>query len=42
MATVNFPHGLYYPDNNDIPLSDIAATLLAHERLLPIVANVLE
>jgi hypothetical protein len=42
MQELRFPHGLYYPDNHDIPLSDIAATLLAHERLLPIVADAFE
>ncbi|QBX38647.1 hypothetical protein E4M02_11030 [Brevundimonas sp. S30B] len=42
MQEVRFGHGFYYPDNHDIPLSDIAATLLAHERLLPIVADALE
>ncbi|MDZ4052606.1 MAG: hypothetical protein U1E24_04980, partial [Phenylobacterium sp.] len=42
MATAEFQHALFYPDNHDIPLSDIAATLLAHERLLPMVGDVLE
>jgi hypothetical protein len=37
-----FRHGLEYPDNKGIPLSDIAATLLAQERLLPIVSEILE
>lgn len=42
MQELRFSHGFYYPDNHDIPLSDIAATLIAHERLLPIVADALE
>ena len=42
MQELRFQHGIYYPDNHDVPLSDIAATLLAHERLLPVVADALE
>lgn len=42
MATARFPHGFYYPDNHAISLPDIAATLLAHERLLPLVGELLE
>lgn len=39
---LNFPHGIYYPDNHDIPLGDIAATLVAHDKLLPIVVDAFE
>lgn len=42
MQELRFNHGLYYPDNHDIPLADIAATLIAHERLLPIVTDAME
>lgn len=42
MQSITFEHGLYYPDNHDVPLSDIAATLIAHERLLPIVVDAFE
>lgn len=42
MQELRFSHGLYYPDNHDIPLGDIAATLIAHERLLPIVTDAME
>lgn len=42
MHELRLPHELYYPDSHDVPLSDIAATLIAHERLLPIVADMLE
>lgn len=42
MPEVRFRHGLEYPDNHAIPLSDIAATLLAHERLLPVVMEMFE
>lgn len=42
MGETVFNHGFYYPDNHDIPLSDIAATLIAHERLLPVVSHILE
>ena len=42
MPEVIFPHGIDYPDNKPITLSDIAATLIAHERLLPAVGEVLE
>lgn len=39
---LTFPHGIYYPDNHDIPLSDIAATLVAHDKLLPVIADAFE
>lgn len=42
MATARFPHGFYYPDNHAISLPDIAATLVAHERLLPLIGELLE
>lgn len=42
MQEVRIPHGIYYPDSHDVSLSDIAATLLAHERLFPIVVETLE
>lgn len=42
MLEIRFRHGLDYPDNHGIPLSDVAATLLAHERLMPLVSELLE
>jgi hypothetical protein len=42
MREIRLHHGLEYPDNHGITLSDVAATLLAHERLLPIVAELME
>jgi hypothetical protein len=42
MAEVVFRHGIEYPDNHGIPLSDIAATLIAQERLLPVVSGMLQ
>jgi|1186.fasta_scaffold351098_1 hypothetical protein len=42
MPETLFHHQLDYPDNDGITLSDIAATLLAHERLIPLAAEVLE
>lgn len=42
MTSNVFRHGFYYPDSHNVPLSDIAATLIAHERLLPIIAEILE
>lgn len=42
MPLARFPHGFEYPDNHGIPLSDIAATLIAHERMLPLVGELLE
>lgn len=42
MHTIQLPHELYYPDSHDVPLSDIAATLIAHERLLPVAVDALE
>lgn len=42
MQELRFEHGFYYPDNHDVPLSDIAATLIAHEKLLPIIADAFE
>jgi hypothetical protein len=37
-----FQHGFYYPEAHDASLSDIAATLVAQERMLPVVIDVLE
>lgn len=42
MADAVFRHIVEYPDNHDIPLSDIAATLIAQERLIPLAAEMLE
>jgi len=42
MAEAVFRHELIYPDNHGITLSEIAATLIAHERLIPIAAEILE
>lgn len=42
MHELRLPHEIYYPDSHDVSLSDIAATLLAHERLLPVIADTLE
>ncbi|WP_157619376.1 hypothetical protein [Skermanella stibiiresistens] len=42
MSESVFRHIIEYPDNDGITLSDIAATLVAHERMLPIVASILE
>src|SRR3954465_9783587 len=42
MRETLFHHQLDYPDNDGITLTDIAATLLAHERLIPVAAEVLE
>lgn len=42
MHEVRLPHAIYYPDSHDVSLSDVAATLLAHERLLPVVTETLE
>lgn len=42
MAAAYFKHGLYYPSAHDIPLSDIAATLIAHERMMPVVAEIIQ
>lgn len=42
MTETVFKHGLYYPDAHKLSLSDIAATLTAHERLLPVVRSILE
>lgn len=42
MQTIRLPHELYYPDSHEVSLSDIAATLVAHERLLPIAIDALE
>lgn len=42
MARSEFQHGLYYPDAHNVSLSDIAATLIAHEKLLPIISEILE
>lgn len=42
MAELVLHHGIDYPDNEGISLSDIAATLLAHERLLPVVTDILQ
>lgn len=41
MAETRFPHGLYYPDAHSLSLSDIAATLTAHEHLIPVVAGII-
>ena len=42
MAEAVFHHVIEYPDNHNIPLSDIAATLIAQEKLIPLVSEVLE
>lgn len=42
MPTISLPHELYYPDSHEVSLSDIAATLIAHERLLPMAIEALE
>jgi len=42
MTETVFKHGLYYPDAHKLSLSDIAATLTAHERLLPVVRSIIE
>lgn len=42
MPLIQFPHGIDYPDNDQIPLPDIAATLIAHERFLPVVVQLFE
>lgn len=42
MAEIIFRHGFRYPDLTDASLSDIAATLIAHEKITPIVGDLLE
>ncbi|MFC7378233.1 hypothetical protein [Brevundimonas sp. GCM10030266] len=42
MQQIQLPHEIYYPDSHDVSLSDIAATLIAHEKLLPIAVDALE
>jgi hypothetical protein len=42
MPETTFRHELVYPDNHGITLSDIAATLIAHERLIPVAVEILE
>lgn len=37
-----FRYDVAYPDNHNIPLSDVAATLLVYERVAPILGRVLE
>ncbi len=42
MAEAIFQHTIEYPDNHGITLSEIAATLLAQEKLIPIAVETLE
>lgn len=42
MAEAVFQHRLEYPDNHGITLSEIAATLVAQEKLIPIAIEILE
>jgi hypothetical protein len=37
-----FHHRVEYPDNDRIPLADVAATLIAYERMAPVLGQILE
>ncbi|HEV2557384.1 MAG TPA: hypothetical protein VGU45_02035 [Microvirga sp.] len=42
MPDFRFPHALTYPDNEAPTLTDIAHTLIAHDKLAPLISEILE
>ena len=42
MAVITFQHGLFYPENKEITLSDVAKTLIDHEKIINLLPEFLE